>query len=189
MAIDSRTKVSNAVVGASIFIITELAIFLGMIAAYFVTRGNLMEWPPAGQPRFPVELTFFNTLILIASGVMMYLATRTFSDPFKKNQTLRYMGIGAALATLFLLIQGTEWVRLITFGLQAKSLYGSLFYLIIGTHALHVVAALAYVLYVYVQVVKARKPKDVESKFVVHKIFWYFVVGMWPILYTIMYLM
>ena len=50
----------------------------------------------------------------------------------------------AALGGVFLLIQGYEWARLIHFGLTvSSSIYGGLFYTLIGFHAFHVAGALA----------------------------------------------
>ncbi|MDP7105628.1 MAG: cytochrome c oxidase subunit 3, partial [Roseibacillus sp.] len=88
--------------------------------------------------------------------------------------------------SFFVLFQGFEWVRLIKFGLTMKSsTYGSFFYLIIGTHALHAVAALVVLVLVYRNL--KRKTLAPEN-FWAAQVFWYFVVGIWPILYILVYL-
>ena len=60
-----------------------------------------------------------------------------------KAGAVRWMAATTVLGVLFLAIQGSEWARLILFGLtMTSSLYGAMFYLIVGAHALHLVVAL-----------------------------------------------
>ena len=66
-----------------------------------------------------------------------------------------------------------------------SSTHGSFFYLIVGAHGLHAVAALCALLYVWRRFVTAKLHR---SQFQAVQIFWYFVVGIWPILYGVVYL-
>lgn len=65
------------------------------------------------------------------------------------------------------------------------STYGSLFYLIIGAHALHVMIALGVLLFVYTRLKQGRLT---NGAFGAARVFWYFVVGLWPVLYILVYL-
>lgn len=88
----------------------------------------------------------------------------------------------------FLIIQGSEWVQLIRFGLTTRSsLYGAFFYTIIGAHAIHVFAGLLALLYLHSCTRKANV-KNLKSKLDSCGIYWYFVVSIWPILYYLVYL-
>ena len=99
------------------------------------------------------------------------------------------MGISIGMGAFFLVFQGYEWVQLIKFGLTLTSgAYGGLFYLIIGTHGLHAVAALMGLLYVYYRIFYKEK-LFLSRPFVVTEIFWYFVVGIWPLLFVVVYLL
>ena len=76
--------------------------------------------------------------------------------------------------------------RLIKFGLTfTSSTYGSFFYLIIGTHGLHAIAAICGMFFVYL---KLRAGKMEGPDLWTAQAFWYFVVGVWPILYWQVYL-
>ncbi len=66
------------------------------------------------------------------------------------------------------------------------STYGSLFYLIIGAHALHVMIALVVLLFVYTRLKQGRLT---NGAFGAARVFWYFVVGLWPVLYILVYLL
>ena len=91
-----------------------------------------------------------------------------------------------ALGAFFVLFQGWEWVQLLGEGLtlQSSSL-GSFFYLIVGMHALHAVAALLVLFWV---ASRLRQGFLASSQLATAEVFWYFVVGVWPVLYLVVYL-
>ncbi len=134
----AKPPVSSGVIGMLIFMVTEAMFFAALISAYMVIRAGLDEWPPWGQPRLPVETTAFNTLLLLASGLLMAYS-RALLQKNKILEGRQWLGISILLGTFFLISQGNEWVQLINFGLTvSSSVYGGLFYLIIGAHGFHV---------------------------------------------------
>lgn len=68
--------VSSGVLGMTLFVMTEIMLFSGMISAFAIVKASSAIWPPPDQPRLPLEETAFNTLALLASGVLLYLAQR-----------------------------------------------------------------------------------------------------------------
>jgi len=179
--------VSSGVVGMLLFIVTEVMFFGALISAYLVIRAGLDEWPPWGQPRLPVETTAFNTLSLIISGLLMvYSQNLLQKNKFKEGRKL--LGYSILLGTFFLISQGYEWMQLIKYGLTvSSSVYGGLFYLIIGAHGLHVVGTLAFLIYAWKRLgapVNPFTPKELLPA----QLLWYFVVCVWPVLYVLVYL-
>ena len=177
--------VPNGVLGMLIFVATEVMFFSGLISAFVIGKSNAFGgWPPPGQPRLPIEETALNTAALLASGVMLFFANRAFQKD--SPLTKRLLGLAIGLGGVFVLFQGAEWVALIGEGLTITSgQLGGYFYLLVGTHALHVVAGFLILLYTY------RKLSEHELDrftFWPAQIFWYFVVGVWPILYWQVYL-
>ena len=84
-------------------------------------------------------------------------------------------------------LQGIEWARLIGFGLTVtSSTYGSIFYVIIGFHALHVVCGILCLGIVTWMAVAKKFPRRMASLEAV-AFFWFFVVLVWPILYVVVY--
>jgi len=169
---------------------SEALLFAGMVSGYLGLRSHIHVWPPPGQPRLPVEATAFNTLVLLASGVIIYLSQKPFNDPFQKKSLLRHMQLAIGLGAAFLLLQGYEWFNLLRFGMGiTENVYGGLFYMIVGFHALHVIIALLLHSYVYFAIRAAKKPKDHAGKFYVSQMFWMFVVVVWPFLYYTVYIL
>ena len=183
----TRTPISSGVIGMLIFMVTEAMFFAGLISAYMVIRAGIEEWPPWGQPRLPVLATAFNSIVLIASGFIMANSRACF----KKNEfTLgrRWLGISILLGSFFLVFQGYEWIQLLKFGFTlSSSVYGGLFYLLIGAHGFHVLGALAILIYAWYRMKIPGNRITPEGLFP-FQLLWYFVVCVWPVLYFLVYL-
>ena len=176
--------VSNAVLGMLVFVLTEVMFFAGMISAFAIFKASAPLWPPPGQPRLPVGETAFNTAALLVSGVFVALAWVRFQRD--RAAALRPLGIGLLLGAFFVAFQGVEWVALIREGLTlTSSNLGSFFYLIVGMHALHAVAALGLLAYTWLRL---RRGWLARSQLAAASVLWYFVVGIWPALYLVVYL-
>src|ERR1051325_3720642 len=179
---------SNAWVAVIVLLGAEAMFFAGLIGAYIVFRVSAPLWPPMFQPRLPIGVTGINTIILLASAVTMRLSLKAMRINERKK-AIRWLGCTAILGAIFLAIQGIEWVRLIHFGLTvSSSVYGGLFYTIIGCHGLHVLGALFWLLTVFVLARRGRFSKGRDIAVRMCSIFWMFVVGVWPVLYGLVYL-
>lgn len=176
--------VPHGVMGMLIFVATEAMIFAGMISAFAIVKGAAEVWPPPDQPRLPIEATALNTLALLASGLALFLAGRAFHrDPATAT---RPMALALGLGAFFVLFQGFEWVQLIGQGLTlTSSTLGGFFYLLVGAHALHAVAAIGALGWAFRCL---RQGTLTYQRLAPVQIFWYFVVGVWPILYVMVYL-
>jgi cytochrome c oxidase subunit III len=179
-----RPVLPSAVLGMLIFVGTEVMLFAGMISAFLILRaGAAGAWPPPGQPRLPFGETAFNTAALLASGVALWRARRVFADA--PARALRPLTIAMALGAFFVLFQGYEWLMMIGQGLTlSSSNHGSFFYLIVGLHGLHVVAGLSVLSWAWWRL---RGGFLADSHFGAAQVFWFFVVGLWPILYFLVY--
>jgi cytochrome c oxidase subunit 3 len=174
----------SQVIGTLIFVVTELMLFAGFMSAFTITRAAYNTWPPIGQPRLPVGETLVNSAALLASGVVLFFANRAFvRDPQSAKKPLF---ISLALGVFFVAFQGVEWVSLLRQGLSlTSSNHGAFFYLIIGTHAAHAVAAIVALGFVSVKLVRGTLQ---HATFLAAQVFWYFVVGVWPMIYLRVYL-
>lgn len=180
--------VSNARLGLLMFLAAEAMFFAGLIGAFLVFRLGSPVWPPPFQPRLPTAVTGVNTVVLLASGLTVRLALRAI----RLGNTaglVRYVWTTLLLGGLFLAVQGSEWVRLVHFGLTLSSgIYGATFYTLIGCHGLHVLAAVAWLLVVSLQARRGRFTAKSHTGVELCAMYWTFVVALWPILYGLVYL-
>lgn len=181
-----RTPVApNAVIGMVIFIAAEVMFFAALISAFTITRlSTTGPWPPPGQPRLPVEATAVNTGALLASGIALFFAQREYKTAARR--AVKMLGVATLLGAAFVCLQGYEWVGLIREGLTLRSSpQGGFFYVIVGAHALHAIAGIIVLSLAWA---KAKKDELGAGYFVATRIYWYFVVALWPILYWRVYL-
>jgi heme/copper-type cytochrome/quinol oxidase subunit 3 len=185
---ERRPVLENAVLGMLIFLAAETMLFSGLVAAFLVLSLGAPVWPPPFQPRLPIEVTGVNTLFLLASSVTLVRALRAIRRGDQAG-LVRGLGQTALLGAIFLGVQGYEWARLVHFGLTASSgAYGATFYTLIGTHGFHVLVAVLVLLVVLVRAKRGRFSPQRHTAVRVSGMFWHYVVGLWPILYTLVYL-
>jgi cytochrome c oxidase subunit III len=179
-----RPVVASGVLGMLIFVVTEVMLFTGLISAFTIIRATAPIWPPRGQPRLPLEETAINTAALLASGALLYLAQRRFK--WDRSSARGPLLLALILGAFFVTFQGAEWVRLIGQGLTlTSSALGSFFYLIVGLHALHAIVALGLLAAAWVRL---QRGWLTANQIATTAVFWYFVVGVWPVLYLRVYL-
>lgn len=108
-------KSADPTLGVVIFVGSEVMLFAGLLSAFLISRASASFWPPPNQPRLPVALTGFNTVLLIVSGFTMWRVVRSLRQ-HNKTGAIGWMVVTTVLGALFLAIQGSEWARLIRFG-------------------------------------------------------------------------
>jgi cytochrome c oxidase subunit 3 len=179
---------NNARQAVSMLLGAELMFFAGLIGAFLVFRLSAAVWPPPFQPRLPLGVTGVNTIILLASALTMHWAVRAGRTGVVSS-LVRYLTLTTLLGAVFLLIQGYEWFRLIHFGLTtSSSVYGGLFYALIGAHGAHVFGGLVWLLIVCWQAKRGRFSSSSHVGVQTSRMYWTFVVGLWPVLYGLVYL-
>jgi heme/copper-type cytochrome/quinol oxidase subunit 3 len=171
-----------------IFLAAEAMFFAGLIGAFLVFRFGSATWPPPGQPYLPVGVTGVNTIILLVSAYTMGRALRAIRRGDRRG-LVRGLLVTALLGTIFLGVQGYEWIRLVHFGFTVSSgTYGATFYTLIGIHGLHVFGAVLWLLVVLAGARAHRFSATRHAALTICGMYWYFVVALWPVLFGLVYL-
>ncbi len=185
--------VEDGTIAKLVWWIFEAMMFAGMVIAFMLTRAAAGgAWPPAGQPWFPLEETAINTAVLLVSGVLVFLAARAWEKREARVGPLLFSAI--VLGACFVFFQGIAWVALIRQGLTlTSSHHGSFFFLIVGMHGAHALGALIFMGVAWLRLKPLRDDGEPRgslssSAFSAARILWYFVVGVWPVLYLCLYL-
>ena len=178
-----RNVLSNQVLAVLVFTATELMFFTALISAYLVIRAGAGNWVPPEGVRLPVLATAFNTFMLFLSGAtIVYVGVR-----FNKTKVLdrKLFLLGILFASCFVIFQGIEWIRLVSHGMTLVSdIFGATFYLLIGSHAVHAVSGIIAMIYVFRI---SKQPNFSISAYRAMTFFWMFIVGVWPVLYRLVY--
>ena len=183
-----RPLIDNLRLAMLFLICGEIMFFGALVSAFLVLKVTAVQWPPPLQPRLPVLVTGVNTLVLLASSVAMAGAGRALALRDARMLVQRLV-LAGALGAAFLVVQGYEWIRLVSYGLTVWSgAYGTTFYTVIGTHAAHVAVAVVWVAITAWLAARGRFLNGPASGLRACAIYWHFVVALWPILYVAVYL-
>ena len=180
-----REVVPSGLLGMMIFVGTEVMFFAGLISAFTISKAGAPRnaWNlPAGQV-LPLASTAANTVALFASGALLWAAGRQYRA--RSSAATQSLLAAIFFGALFVMLQGREWVALIGHGVTLRSsALGAFFYVIVGTHAVHAVAALAGL---GVAWWRLRAGRLSCGFFLGAQTFWYFVVLIWPVIYARVY--
>lgn len=183
-----RPRLTNARIAMAMFLGAETMFFTGLIGAYMVLRQASPVWPPPGLPRLPILVTWANTAVLMLSCWTMWRARHAVGQRSPRRLE-RFLTLTAFLGILFLGIQGSEWIRLVGHGLRVSSgVYGSTFYVLIGVHGLHVLGAVAWLILVLFRARAHRFSPARAQEMDLAGIYWYYVGGLWLVLFPMVYL-
>ena len=184
-----RPLVSSALIAVIAVMVAEGMLFAGLIGSFLVFRLSAPAWPPADLPSLPLGVTIVNTGVLGSSLLPLTRALRTLRSG-GAGDVARGIRIAATLGMLFLFVQGAEWVHLVGHGVTlGTSIYGATFYLLIGCHAAHVLAAVLWLggLAVYARSGRLRPERSVLLE--TATIYWYFVCVLWVVLFGLVYVL
>jgi cytochrome c oxidase subunit III len=175
----------NSVFGTLIFVATEVIFFSALLSAFLIIKAGTRGWELPTEGRLPMLATAASTGLLLLSGLYAHLAARQFGAFGHTPQVRLLLGLAGVLATAFVLIQSYEWLQLLHYGMTlAPGMLAACFCLAIGTHGIHAVAA---VILMGVAWQRSRAETLQTAHLQAMQIFWYFVVGIWPVIYIAVY--
>ncbi len=179
-------RVHPLVLGMVIFLASETMLFAAMFAAYYELRSQAAVWPPSGVSFSVIEAST-GTALLAFSSLTMFLATRSLSR--KRHGAARAWFVGTCgLGMLFLGLTVHGWSDA-KFHISSHA-YGSLFYLMLGVHALHVLVGIVLIAMLALGVRERAFLREEDAGAEAIGYYWHFVfavwfVGIWPTIYLV----
>ena len=181
----ARERGSAGVFGMWVFIAVVAMIFLACILGYLVVRFDQppgREWMPSGTPPLPPAL-LLSTGILLVSSWSVQLAVRA-ARVGRQEQLVHSLGATLALAVLFLVVQALAWAELWKAQATLRSgLYAWTFYVLTGTHALHVIGGLPPLAVALAKARAGRYSPQEHAGVVLCAMYWHALDAIWVVLY------
>ncbi len=178
------------------FLASDCMMFGCLIANHMVYRQN----PPPGVPDarliFDIELTGISTFVLLMSSLMMALSVAAIE---KNNiRSFRRCLLGTCFfGLIFLSGQVYEFYHFVHGNAElgippltlSSSIFGSTFFVLTGTHGIHVAIGVIWLLslyfYSFTGKLTHKEAIDVESA----GLYWHFVDIVWIVIFTVVYLL
>ncbi|QCR31680.1 cytochrome (ubi)quinol oxidase subunit III [Lysinibacillus sp. SGAir0095] len=180
----------NKFVGIWIFICSDITLFASVFATYL----SLKDKGPAGMEfsaasLFELPLAFVMTMLLLTSSLTsVYAMYHLKNHNFKGVQI--WMSITVLLGLGFLALEIYEFYHYVHIGFgYTQSAFSSAFFTLVGTHGLHVVIGLVWIVCLIVR--NARRGLSLYNapKYYAASIFWHFIDVVWVFIFTVVYLM
>jgi len=184
---DSGPPVERGKFAIWLFLATEVMFFSGLIGAYIVLRSATKSWPDP-QERLAVNITAFNTFVLITSSWLMVKALFA-AKRGDRGGILRWLAATIVGGSCFVGIQVYEYIQLVKEGaIPRVDIFWSTFYVMTGFHGFHVVVGVIWLICVWFCALNGRYTAKNHLGVELAGLYWHFVDLVWVLLFTIVYL-
>ena len=194
-------QLEASILGMWVFLVTEVMFFGGLFLAYIVYRTSYpLAWEKSSQ-ELNVILGGINTAVLICSSLTMALAVRSAQVGSRKGQLVNLI-LTMIFGSTFLVIKYFEYAAKFEhhlvpgphFGPEPPLPYGSeiffsLYFIMTGIHALHMVVGIALMMVMLVWAWKGRFTPEYYGPIEVSGLYWHFVDIVWIFLFPLLYLL
>lgn len=200
--------------GMWVFLLTEIMFFGGMFCAYMVFRNWYHAAFVAGSNTLDITLGTANTAVLICSSFTMAMAV--FSAQMRrKGALMAFLVLTILLGLVFLGIKGDEWhakyvehhvpgmdfsiqdfvhptnpkaIPLAPDMAQKTQIYFSLYFLLTGMHALHMVIGVSILFFLLAKASRGAYTEGHIMPIENFGLYWHFVDIIWIFLFPLLYL-
>jgi cytochrome c oxidase subunit 3 len=153
-------------------------LFGALLAARFYLWGNT-------RPALDQTLGLFTTSVLLVSSFFMAWSESAITFDDRKN-SMRAMLITAGLGILFLIgVVGLEWGGELR---PTDGVYGAIFYIMTGLHALHVLSGVILILINWNLMRNGSYSADEHWGIEAAAVYWHYVDVVWVFFYPALYL-
>ncbi|BAZ44911.1 cytochrome c oxidase subunit III [Chondrocystis sp. NIES-4102] len=182
--VEEHDEAGNRMYGFIVFLLSESVIFLSFFGGYIIYKTTMTDWLPAGVSGLEIREPFINTIVLVSSSFVIYIAERFLHKDNLWGFRFFWL-LTMAMGGYFLYGQAVEWNGL-QFGFTS-GVFGGIFYLLTGFHGLHVFTG---ILLQTIMLIRSFIPNNyAEGQFGVDatSLFWHFVDVIWIILFILLY--
>lgn len=188
----------SALYGMWFFLYTELLFFGGMFLLYSVFRSRFERSFHVAASQENLALGTSNTAILLTSSLTMALSVGALRRG-DRGRSFLLQALTILLGTVFLVIKYVEWHEKISRGIypnspvflameKGEALFFSLYYVMTGIHALHVLIGIGLIAFMMHFTAKGSVHAENISRLENTGLYWHFVDIVWIYLYPLFYL-
>ncbi|HSP77579.1 MAG TPA: cytochrome c oxidase subunit 3 [Myxococcaceae bacterium] len=195
-----ENQVKAAQLGMWIFLASEVLLFASLFTGYAYYRHSYPEVFREGSHHLEAVAATVQTLLLVTSSLLVALAVRYARQG--RRVVVGGMLVGAMLMGAgFLAIKGWEYWKHAMEGalpgeyyhfeklaVQGGSLFYTVYYLLTGLHAVHMLVGLGVLGWLAFQAVSGRYTSEYHTPIEVGGLYWHLVDIFWLFIYPLLYL-
>jgi cytochrome o ubiquinol oxidase subunit 3 len=177
----------STMLGFWMYLMSDCLIFAILFAVYAVLGGNYAAGP-APKDLFDLPLVAVNTSMLLFSSITYGFAMLAMYRN-KVAQTQVWLAITGLFGLCFLGIELYEFAHMIHLGATPqRSGFLSAFFILVGTHGLHVTFGVIWLVTLMIQVGQKGLIQANKRRLMCLSLFWHFLDVIWIGVFTFVYL-
>jgi len=186
----SHEAAEEVVFGFWIFLMSDMVLFAVLFATYAAMSVHGIAAGPAPAEIFDLGSVFLETILLLGSSFTFGLAALEMKYRADSLRLLLWLGVTALLGTGFVGLEIRDYVTLITEkgAPPQESGFLSAYYLLTGTHAVHVSSGLVCMAVLAIQIVAFGLVRPVKLRLMRLALFWHMLDVVWIGIFTFVYL-
>jgi cytochrome o ubiquinol oxidase subunit 3 len=178
---------SERELGFWLYLMSDAVIFSLLFATYAV-MSDAIAGGPTSADLFDLRVAFVETMVLLASTFTFGLASLAAAGRDRRSVIL-WLAITSALGVTFVAMELSEFANLVRVGAgPERSGFLSAFFVLVGTHGLHVSAGLIWVAVMIAQIRFKGLVRPVRSRLERLGMFWHFLDLIWVGIFSFVYL-
>lgn len=186
-AAEERELLNRTSVGFWLYLMTDCVIFASLFATYVVLRPGTAGGP-AGSDIFELPLVMAMTIILLTSTLTCGLALVALKGRNVRG-IVTALGATFVLGVAFLALELYEFTKLVSEGHSwQQSAFLSAFFTLVGTHGLHILIGLIWLVTLVVVLVRRGLTSRLKRQTALFGLFWHFLDLVWIFIFTVVYL-
>jgi cytochrome c oxidase subunit 3 len=166
-------------------ITTESMVFVCLLGSYFFLRASAPHWPIGGIAPPELRLSVPFSMILWGSSIPIFYADAAIKHGSQRGLRAGLL-VSALMGVAFLLYTAKDFDDL-HFGWRTNA-YGSIYYTIVGLHALHVIIGLGMSVIVQVKAWQGKFTAERHTSVEVFSLYWHFVDAVWLFVFASLFL-
>ena len=178
----------GTMLGFWIYLMSDCLIFASLFATWAVLGRNYAGGP-SGAELFDLTLVGINTAFLLVSSITFGFAMIS-AQAKNLGKAQMWLGITGILGACFLALEIYEFYHLIHQGAgPARSAFLTAFFSLVGTHGLHVLFGIVWLVTLMFQLTKHGLTAENMRRLSCLSMFWHFLDVVWIFVFTFVYLM
>ncbi|MDQ6759977.1 MAG: cytochrome c oxidase subunit 3 [Acidobacteriota bacterium] len=182
----------DSVAGVGLFaikvvLVSITALFITIAVVYFARSRSRFNWHPVDAPSF----LWLSTALMLTSSWSLGNARRSFRR-MRIDSYARWLLVTFCLGLAFIVSQLLALRQLLGAGIYLRyNPHSSLFYVVTGAHALHLLGGMAALFYLLIRASMAMQDVRLElgrqrTLVRVSTLYWHFLDGLWIVLFALL---
>ena len=186
-AVKQKELFGRTTIGFWLYLMTDCILFASLFVTFAVLR-TATAGGPTGHDLFELPAALAETLILLTSSYTCGIALVALNRGNIKQMVAGFVAT-FLLGVAFLTLELTEFAKFASEGHDwTQSAFLSSFFTLVGTHGLHILVGLLWLLVIFVVLMRRGLTEKLRRQITLFGLFWHFLDLVWIFIFTVVYL-